>query len=249
MVGPRWRSWGRLFLRARALSVSKAARGGGWLLLAPHPDDETLGTGGLIAALSAAHGDVTTAFLTDGSGSHVGAPGWSRRRIAALRAQEASCALRRLGSTVRPIRLNWRDADPFPVGSPDYDRTVRRLLTICRQRRIRQIVTSWAGDPHCDHQAAAQLAAVVGRKLGITPRFYSVWGWTLPDLDRQLAGMRVTAMPVARWRGHQRRALDQHRTQLGGRIFGATERFVLSRPMRRLVDATHILLLEPGHAA
>jgi LmbE family N-acetylglucosaminyl deacetylase len=208
-----------------------------------------LGAGGLIAALSAAHDDVTVAFLTDGAGSHVGAPGWSRRRIAALRAQEASAALRKLGSTGGPISLNWRDADPFTAGSPEYARTVRRLLTLCRRRRIRQIVASWAGDPHCDHQAAAHLAVTVGRKLGITPRFYSVWGWTLPDLGSQLAGMRVTAMPVTRWRGHQRRALDQHRTQLGGRIFGATERFLLSRSMRRLVDTTHILLLEPRHAA
>ncbi|MFS0771587.1 PIG-L deacetylase family protein [Sphingomonas sp. 1P08PE] len=246
---PGRRSWARLHRRARPLSPREAAGAGGWLVLAPHPDDETLGCGGLIAALAARGTSPTVAFLTDGSGSHVGAPGWSPSRIAAVRAQEAATALRCLGVTAPSIALGWRDAAPFAPGTPAFDRTLRRLVALCRARRIRTIVASWEGDPHCDHEAAARLATAVAGRLRIACRFYCVWGWTRPDLDRRLAGMRVSAMPVARWRGDQRRALDRHRTQLGGRIAGAPDRFVLPRAMRRLVDASHLLLLEPRHAA
>ena len=40
------------------------------LILAPHPDDETLGCGGLIAAASAAGHPPFVLVLTDGTGSH-----------------------------------------------------------------------------------------------------------------------------------------------------------------------------------
>jgi len=217
-------------------------------VLAPHPDDETLGAGGLIAALSAMGGDVTVAFLTDGSGSHIGAPGWGPTRIARARAQEARAALHILGSHTAPISLNWRDSEPFPSGSPGFEDSVRRLVATCRRLQVRHIVASWESDPHCDHEAAASVAVAVGRKLGIRPLYYGVWGWTIGDLDARLAAMRVTAIPIGQWRGRSRRALGQHRTQRGGRIWGAVERFVLPGPMRRLVEATHTLLLEPKHA-
>ncbi|MDP1025908.1 PIG-L family deacetylase [Sphingomonas sp. KR1UV-12] len=248
VVTPGRRSWGRLLRRARPLSPQQAAREGGWLVLAPHPDDETLGCGGLIAALAACGGAVTVAILTDGSGSHVGAPGWSASRVAHVRAREAGAALRQLGHSAQAVTLGWRDAAPLPAGSPPFEASVDRLVALCRARRIRRIIASWEGDPHCDHEAAAQLATAVARRLGVVPRFYCVWGWTVADLDHRLAGWKALSIPVARWRGRQRRALDRHATQLGGRIAGAPDRFVLPRPMRRLVDASHLLLLEPRHA-
>jgi LmbE family N-acetylglucosaminyl deacetylase len=216
----------------------------GWLVLAPHPDDEVLGAGGLLAALAARRARVTVAFLTDGSGSHVGAPEWSPRRVAAARATEAAAALRVLGLRAPPVSLGWRDAAPAAPGSPVWEATVRRLVALCRRHRLTRVVASWEADPHCDHEAAAQLARGVARRLARPPLFYAVWGWTLPDLDHQLAGMRATALPVSRWRGQQRRALACHRTQLGGRIDGAAECFTLPVPMRRLVGRSHCILLE-----
>jgi N-acetylglucosamine malate deacetylase 1 len=208
-----------------------------------------LGTGGLLAALAGRRARVTAAFLTDGSASHVGAPRWSPGRIAAVRASEAAAALRMLKVGETPMALGWRDAAPAAVGSTAWEATVRRLVTHCRRRRLRRVVASWEADPHCDHGAAAQVAREVARRLRTRPLFYVVWGWTLPDLDRRLAGVRATALPVTRWRGYQRRALACHRTQMGGRIEGATERFVLPVPMRRLVGRSPCLLLEePRHA-
>jgi len=245
---PGRRTHARLVRRARALPVAEAARGGGWLVLAPHPDDEVLGAGGLIAALADAGAGLRVVFVTDGSGSHPDAPGWSARRVAGTRAREAGAALRALGHGARAVQLGWRDAAPPPPGSPAFAAAVRRLVALCRAERLTRVVASWEGDPHCDHQATALLARAVAARLRVRPLFYCVWGWTVPDLDARLRPMRATSLPVARWRGRQRRALACHRTQLGGRIAGAAERFVLPRPMRRLVDAAHLILLEKHHA-
>ncbi|TCM14413.1 LmbE family N-acetylglucosaminyl deacetylase [Novosphingobium sp. PhB165] len=245
---PGRRSWSRLHRRAQPLSPNEAAQRGGWLVLAPHPDDETLGAGGLIASLAASGGAVTTVFLTDGAGSHIGASGWTAKRVAGLRARELGAAMRYLGLRDPAISLGWSDGSPHAEGTPQFELAVRRLVALCRARGIRQLVTTWEREPHCDHTAAARLLRAAARRWRVAPKFYLVWGWTLPDVDSLLRPMRVTAIPVSRHRGRQRRALACHRSQLGGRIAGAAERFVLARPMRRLTELTHCLLVENRNA-
>jgi LmbE family N-acetylglucosaminyl deacetylase len=248
VVIPGQAEWRRTMLRARPLSLARATRTG-WLVIAPHPDDETLGAGGLIAELSLRRARLVVAFLTDGAGSHVDAPGWSARRVAALRAREAGGALRMLGNCTPAVALGWPDAHPHDPASAAFERTVHRLVTLCRRQRLSRVVTTWAADPHCDHVAAAQVARAVAARLGTTPLFYGVWGWTRDDLAQQLAPMRAHVVRTTVRRGAVRRALSCHRSQLGGRIIGARDRFVLPRAMRRLVDRPFTLLLEERDAA
>ncbi len=240
--------WRRTVLRARRLPITQAARNG-WLILAPHPDDEALGAGGLIAGLSRAGARLQVAFLTDGAASHVDAPGWTARRVAALRAAEAKAALRVLGASAPPAWCGWRDAAPFTADDPRLVRTVDRLVAMCRRQGLTRIATTWSADPHCDHQAAAAVARAVAGRLGTVPLFYCVWGWTRGDIAEQLATMRPIVISSQGRRGVERRALACHRSQLGGRIAGARDRFVLPRAMRRLVDRRLTLLLEGRDAA
>ncbi len=235
--------WRRTVLRARRLPITQAARNG-WLILAPHPDDEALGAGGLIAGLSRAGARLQVAFLTDGAASHVDAPGWTARRVAALRAAEAKAALRVLGASAPPAWCGWRDAAPFTADDPRLVRTVDRLVAMCRRQGLTRIATTWSADPHCDHQAAAAVARAVAGRLGTVPLFYCVWGWTRGDIAEQLATMRPIVISSQGRRGVERRALACHRSQLGGRIAGARDRFVLPRAMRRLADRRLTLLLE-----
>ena len=44
------------------------------VVLAAHPDDDTLGAGGLMATAAVAGTDVTVVFASDGEGSHPGSP-------------------------------------------------------------------------------------------------------------------------------------------------------------------------------
>ncbi len=240
MVAPGADSYRRLVLRSRRIGLREATRLGRWLVIAPHPDDESLGTGSLIAAL----GDRTdVAFLTDGDRSHRGAPGWSARRVADTRAAEARQALHALGMAGETLRLGWQDARPRTVATVEYARTVRQLIAHCRQRRIRALAVTWVGDPHCDHEAAALLAASVARRCGAALYQYLVWGWTLDDLDGRLRHQRLVSIDIARGRARQRRAISCHRSQMGARIFGAREGFRLPRGMIQLADRSRLLLL------
>ena len=69
--------------------------GGNVLIVAPHPDDETLGAGG-VAALHARHGDhVTVVVVTDGRSAR--SPGLAPETLALRRAQEVETATAILG--------------------------------------------------------------------------------------------------------------------------------------------------------
>ena len=249
VVAPGHAAWAMLTRRARRVSARAAAGQGPWLVLAPHPDDETLGCGALIASIAAAGGRVHTAFLTDGSGSHPDAPGWSAQRIAGLRRREADAALRILGGARGTLYLDWPDAAPASAGDTLFSASVDRLVAWCRVRGVRQIAVTWSGEPHCDHEAAAALAAAVAARLGCRLWSYLVWGWTRHDLTARLHGIRTLAIDSAAGRPRQRRAMACHRSQRGGRIVGARENFRLPAAMLRLIDRPNTLLLETPHAS
>lgn len=234
--------------RARPMSVQAAVARGPWLVLAPHPDDETLGCGALIVAIAAAGGRIHTAFVTDGSGSHPDAPGWSAARIAGLRRGEARAALQCLGGARDALYLDWPDASPARPGDALFTSSVDRLAAWCRARRIRNIAVTWTGEPHCDHEAAAALAEAVAKRIRCRLFHYLVWGWTVADLATRLRGVRVLSVATASGRARQRRAMACHRSQRGGRIVGARENFRLPRAMLRLIDRPTTLLLEAPHA-
>ena len=88
------------------------------LVIAPHPDDELLGCGGLISKL-AAHGRCFyTIFVTDGGASHLASAKWSRHALMACREREANDALCQLGIGNHPrMFLRLSDAAMPPVSS------------------------------------------------------------------------------------------------------------------------------------
>lgn len=105
------------------------------LILAPHPDDETLGTGGLIAQARRLNIPVRVVFLTNGDGSGSTQIGETLRRgkrqtfleLAAMRQGEATAALQNLGVAPEDIvflgfpdgglmkiwKHHWPDASPL----------------------------------------------------------------------------------------------------------------------------------------
>ncbi|MES2421434.1 MAG: PIG-L family deacetylase [Pseudomonadota bacterium] len=248
VVAPGQRAWSTLFRRARPISAKAAAAQGPWLILAPHPDDETLGCGALIATISASGGRVYTAFVTDGAGSHPKAPGWSRKRIAGLRRTEAAAALRILGGEAA-LHLDWPDAAPPTPGDRAFERTADRLAAWCRARAIRRIAVTWDGEPHCDHEAAAALADAVAARIAVRLYHYLVWGWTIADLAKRVRSHRIVSIDTAAGKPRQRRAMACHRSQRGGRIVGAVENFRLPGMMLRLLDRPTTLLLEIPRAS
>ena len=180
-----------------------------WLVLAPHPDDETLGAGALIAHAAAKGRLAAIAYLTDGTGSHP--PG--TLRLAATRRAEARAALRRLGAGDTHIAwLNWRDAHPHAPDSPAFARDALLLAAQLRQRQVDAIAVTDAREGHCDHVAAFALASAAIRRTRrrIALFAYHVWSPRDPG-DRYLRTPPMLA-------GRRRHALCAHRSQLTPRL-------------------------------
>lgn len=186
-----------------------------WLVLAPHPDDETLGAGALIRQAARERRLAGLVYLTDGSGSHdVGEGG--RGRLVDTRRREGELALRRLAGPAcpPPARLGWRDAAPPAAGTPAFGRACRTLAALCRARRVDALAVTALGEPHCDHDAAARLAYALRRvaRRPIAIFEYAVWG-DAPARSRYRA---VRTAPFAP--GLRRHALFAHRSQLGASL-------------------------------
>ena len=145
-------------------------RGGRLVVVAPHPDDETLGCGSLIARAVNRSIGVAVIALTDGDASHPGSQRWPPAALGALRAAEMRRALARLGAGNAPIRrLGWRD------GRVTTDGDAGRLARVLVELRAGVVLVTSDADHHPDHQAAARLARAATRRLGLALVRYAVW--------------------------------------------------------------------------
>jgi LmbE family N-acetylglucosaminyl deacetylase len=201
-----------------------------WLILAPHPDDETLGAGALIAQVAAEGCFAGLIYLTDGSGSH-GADEVDPARLIATRKREARRALQRLSSKMSPapMFLGWNDASPEIAGGAAFERSCRRLVALCARLRVDVLATTTSNEPHCDHAAATELANAVQtiskRPLAIAE--YIVWG-SAPSSRTHLSLITAQMLP-----GRRRHALAAHRSQLTASL-GAG--FRLPKDKRSMAD-------------
>jgi LmbE family N-acetylglucosaminyl deacetylase len=154
-----------------ALVVPDARRA---LVLAPHPDDETLGCGGTIALLTRSGTDVRVAFATDG-GASVGG-GLGRTALQATRRAEAQRACALLG-TPPPSFLNFADS----TLATEVDALAARLAELLALHRPELVFVPWALDAHHDHRA---LAAALARcdLRGVRQVWgYEVWAALPPN--------------------------------------------------------------------
>ena len=217
--------------------VATIAGSGPILVLAPHPDDESLGCGGLIAQACAAGIEVHVAILTDGSMSHPNSAAFPAQRLLALREAEAADAVAELGLPPgRLLFLRYQDA-----AAPRWGKSLRnagdRLATVIRERGIATVFASWRHDPHCDHLAAHRIAARACRLAGARHLSYAVWGWTLPP------ARILPRTPVRGWRLEvsdtlpvKRRAIACHRSQMTDMITDDPAGFTVPPGLLALCD-------------
>jgi LmbE family N-acetylglucosaminyl deacetylase len=185
---------------------------GGLVVVAPHPDDESLGCGGLISAACAAGRPVKVIIVSDGTGSHPRSRVYSRTRLRALRESEARCAVAALG--LAPCHVEFlRLADRFvPSEGHAARRATEQIIATARSVNATALFVSWRHDPHCDHQAAYRLARHAQRELGIALYEYSVWSAALKPSQpvTPVSGFRINIDPH---RVRKSRAIAAHRSQ------------------------------------
>lgn len=144
------------------------------VIVAPHPDDEVLGCGGLLQLLAAAGRPLQLISVTDGSASHPGSARWPVARLSVVRPQESAEALRRLGLPMH--RLKWLRAGFTDTQVAVEEPALRDFI----QRHLRPndvLFTTWSEDGHCDHEAVGRASAEAARRVGATCHELPVWTW------------------------------------------------------------------------
>ena len=142
------------------------------LLIAPHPDDETLGAGGLIAALSRLGVDITVVAVTDGERAYFDCDEVDPGELASLRCGEQTAALARLGvASQQIVRLHLPDSN---VAAHERD-LVDCLVRLATPQT--HIIAPWRGDFHPDHEACGRAAEAAAHELGARLSSYLFWTW------------------------------------------------------------------------
>jgi len=159
-------------------------------VLAPHPDDETLGCGNLLAAAVSEGIACQVICITDGTGSHPNSRVWPRQDLANLRENELRSALRCLASGIEPPIavhfLRYQDCNA-PSGGPAAE-TLTGLIP-----RDAALFCTWGGDPHIDHLNTARLANLVASlRPDLRLFFYPIWGRLHSELAFPKQGYLLT---------------------------------------------------------
>lgn len=137
------------------------------LIVSPHPDDEVLGVGGLIASHVQQKLPVKVVAVTDGEAAYPDVP-----KLAAVRQMEQENALAHLGlQSDQIVRLSFPDGD---VASREV-RLAENLASILSGDWY--VVAPWAHDPHPDHEACGRAAEQAAKSSGAFLISYFFWTW------------------------------------------------------------------------
>lgn len=156
---PRWHPW---------------AGATGLVVVSPHPDDETLGVGGLIATAGARGLPVEIVLVTAGEGSHPDSPTHSSDRLAEIRSLEFRAAVAALDRDAATRRLDVPDG-----ASGEHVAEIETAVesALVRAGSAPLLVAPWRGDGHHDHRVAGEIAARVAERSGATLAEYPIWLW------------------------------------------------------------------------
>lgn len=163
-----WRRW-LACLPMPPLALDPGSR---LVVVSPHPDDEVLACGGLIAHHIARGGEVAVIAVTDGEASHSGDPAWPPARLAAARGAERLAGLASLGVAAESVqRLHLPDGKIAAHGAT----LAAQLRQTLRLGDV--VVSTWAFDGHPDHDATGAAAREAGARAGCSVLAAPVWMW------------------------------------------------------------------------
>lgn len=145
------------------------------VVVAAHPDDETLAAAGLLRAAHAAGGHVELVVATDGEAALPELTAIDRAALGRTRRVELRTALDRLGLGATPI--TW-------LGMPDsaLDEGELAAALVPHLAGADAYLAPWEHDPHPDHAAAGRAAAAAA-PVTTHGWGYPIWAVTATDPD------------------------------------------------------------------
>ena len=208
------------------------------VLVAPHPDDETLGLGATAATLRSRGIDVQVVSVTDGGGAF---PELSRRErewLASDRRAELRRAVEILGLPA-PICLGLPDGD---LSDREPELTVQLADLLQAGPSGTWCAATWRGDGHPDHESVGRAAAAATEGTGAALLEYPIWMWHWADPAddavpwHRMSRVRLDRVATAR----KQRAAMMFRTQLTPREPGG-EAVLPPFVMRRLLAVGEVV--------
>jgi LmbE family N-acetylglucosaminyl deacetylase len=198
--------------RGREFPVLDLAECPALVVVAPHPDDETLGFGATASMLRSRRVDVSVVVVTDGGGSVPGLSPLERKWLESDRRAEVRNATKILGL-----------GEPIWLGLPDGDLVAREgeltaLLVDLLQAGVdgTWCAATWRGDGHPDHEVVGRSASAAVERTSAVLLEYPVWmwHWARPD-DDAVPWHRMSMAPVDRGASaRKRRAAAVFESQL-----------------------------------
>lgn len=201
------------------------------VVFAPHPDDETLGCGGLLASCADYGIPVSIVALTNGEASHhVQAD--ASIDLAEIRTSEQERALLSLGlgEKLQVVRLGLPDGGGDSV---DVDRVADAIDAMLPDQQNRAtngmaIFTTSVDDRHPDHRLAARLAADLATRRQPGAFLFSYRVWPPPAIHPALKALEVRySYPIASVSHRKRLAISCHRSQFADGPLAGFEGFSL----------------------
>jgi LmbE family N-acetylglucosaminyl deacetylase len=213
------------------------------VVVSAHPDDESLGAGGLIATAYARGIPVYVVLLTAGEASQSPSPSYTRHALATLRLAEMENALARLAPETPLVFLGAPDGAVAEC-EPQVTTSLTELLG---DASATLLAAPWRRDGHPDHDAAGRAAATAARESGATLVEYPVLFWSRGDPTTAPWDDMVCLTLTPEVRDAKAAAIQCHASQVGrlpdrtegvptltGRVLshfaGGHEHFVATRP-------------------
>lgn len=161
-------------------SLSLPATRGRLVVAGAHPDDETLGAGGLIHTAARAGWQVEVVTATAGEGSHPHSPSQVPQRLAEVRRAELRDAIALLapGATVRCLDLPDGDV---AAHVPELVAALVRIIGTDGDDVL--LCAPWRRDGHPDHEAVGRAGAIAAARTDARLLEYPVWLWHWGHVD------------------------------------------------------------------
>lgn len=220
-----WRPW------LAAIVPSEAPFSRPAVVIAPHPDDESFGCGGVIAEKRARGVPVRVVFATDGGGSHGSLELKAKCDLVARRRREALAALAALEVPASAATfLDLPDGAAADVPEEARAAAIARVCAAMDEVRAEEVFVTFRRDGHRDHEAAYAIARDAVGRCGrrVTVYEYPIWAERVaPRVLLRARGVRLAARALAQ----KRAAVAAHASQLEILPAGFAERFTTGREL------------------
>ncbi|HYN33802.1 MAG TPA: PIG-L family deacetylase [Ilumatobacteraceae bacterium] len=192
--------WGPALRTATAWSPPRLRT----VCVVPHPDDEVLSMGGLIARQRSARLEVCVLAVTDGDAAY---DPDGDEDLANVRRVEQDSAVAHLGLAAPIVRLGLPDGKV-----PEYEAS---LIDSIRHHIDQDclVVAPWRKDCHPDHEAVGRAARAAAVAEGATLVSSMFWAWHYRSV-KSLDSVDVLELPMSpEERADKRTAIECHHSQ------------------------------------